>query len=513
MSELKTYGLSKRDLYLIQDKVDNQKDYLEQNKITASNGTEKSLLDISYSANHSERYYSRILNKVDTFVSVNISKGHVPLFLTATLDGFFRDFMRGNYSRWEQNKAKYVLGKHIPNNDRNGNYLDLMQSEFKMTPKDLYKILGYQLHKFTKILGEIKRNNPTFSYSFIRVTEPHQDGTPHFHVLMYAPLEYVPQIYKAFIHSFPAPRNAVKLTKANTKGKSSRDGVLIGEGIYETHGFQTQIRSAAGYILKYILKSFTNLINKDEIDYLQAWYIKYRIPRIISTHTLVSQEVYHKISPLEPDWYYLTSVKNDANYYKNNSSIYFNFTDGDRVLTGNNGFFSIVNNDRRVSQYGAYNYSGVMALSKTFKFTIVKPKKFNPFPCYASFNLFNSLRKKYEYEIMVSEDKEFFLSFQSKDSFSIRMPLNQYIELDNEFISFGAHKSSFYEVTQNYLSIQASLHNTLVKNRGLKGGYMTERDYFFNELWSNGYDDTEYPLDIDKDETQEDMLNEIFQYA
>jgi hypothetical protein len=278
MSYIETYGLSKKDLFNIRTKIDNQRDFLEQNSITTSKGEEKTYMDFSYSANHSKRYYPRILNKVDTFVSIAMNKGYVPLFLTPTLDGFFRDFLKGNYDRWDKNKKKYVLDNHIPNNDRNGHYLDLIERKAVFTPKDLYKIMGHQLHRFTKILGEIKRNNEDFSYSFLRVTEPHKDGVPHFHILMYIPPEYVSTVYRAFMKSFPAPRNSQRITKYNTFGKNKRNGKKIQEGMYETHGFQTEIRSPVGYILKYILKSFINLINDEELDYLQAWYIKYRIP-------------------------------------------------------------------------------------------------------------------------------------------------------------------------------------------------------------------------------------------
>ncbi len=36
-------------------------------------------------------------------------------------------------------------------------------------------------------------------------------------------------------------------------------------------GFQTNIRSAKGYILKYVSKTFIDLKEKKEIDFLQAW--------------------------------------------------------------------------------------------------------------------------------------------------------------------------------------------------------------------------------------------------
>ncbi|MDQ7046764.1 MAG: replication endonuclease [Sulfurovum sp.] len=273
-----TYGLSNRDLLFAKRKIEKQKNYLESNKITGEEGVIKSFLDVSYSANLSQRYYPRILNKVDTFVSTSLNQGLVPIFLTVTADGFFRDMLKGDYSRWtEKTKEKYE--RHIPNNDRSGHYYDYMNNHNVLTPKDVYKIIGHQLHSFYKCetLRRIKKDG--FTYTSIRVTEPHKDGVPHFHILMYVPEQYIPRMYIEFQRFFPAPRNHKKLTYKNTQGANKRNGSKIGENMHETFGFQTEVRSAAGYILKYILKSFRNLIDGEELDFykLGTFTIKYLV--------------------------------------------------------------------------------------------------------------------------------------------------------------------------------------------------------------------------------------------
>ena len=60
------YGLKDRDLKQIQKKHEVQRDYLDNNTFTTSTGQVKSLLDVSFSANHSKRYYSEIINKINT---------------------------------------------------------------------------------------------------------------------------------------------------------------------------------------------------------------------------------------------------------------------------------------------------------------------------------------------------------------------------------------------------------------------------------------------------------------
>lgn len=509
MSKMETYGLTSKDLVKVRDNMSKQKDYLEQNSITTSKGDKKSYMDISYSANHSKRYYPRILNKTNTFIAHGLNKGHVPLFLTVTMDGFFRDFLKGDYSRWEKFKKQYVLGNHIPNNDRNGHYLDLISREAKLSPKDLYKIAGHQLHRFTKSLGEFKKHDDTFSYSFLRVTEPHKDGVPHFHILMYAPLEYVPNIYKEFIKCFPAPRNSLRLTKHNTFGKNKRNGNKIAEGIFETHGFQTEIRNPVGYILKYILKSFVNLIKDEELDYLQAWYIKNRIPRLISTHTLVSQEIYHKSAILEDDWYYLTHIKIDGGFYKSKDGSYFRFDDGIRQVIGNNGYYAVYNSGKLVNSYGAYNYSSLIASSKTYKFTSVRPPKFNYFLRYVSHHALASKKYNYKFKIHLKEQGNMFMSFTNKDDFFFTTGDNEYHELDKETISFEVNNASFYKLMKTLLGVQSALHNHLVQSGDIDASLMSEYDFYFSTLSSSDDDSTDYPNHYEFEETQGDMINEL----
>ena len=90
------YGLTEKDLKEIQKKHNIQREYLSNSTFETSNGQIKSLLDVSFSANHSERYYSEIINKVNTLndlMNSDIDVTYKPVFITITLDGFFRDFL------------------------------------------------------------------------------------------------------------------------------------------------------------------------------------------------------------------------------------------------------------------------------------------------------------------------------------------------------------------------------------------------------------------------------------
>lgn len=435
-----SYGLKRSDLLNVRKKIKKQSDFLENNKFVTASGQIKSLLDVSFSSNLSKRYYPQILNKVDTFVSTSQNLNLVPIFLTVTLDGFFRDLLKGNFKRYKESRESYL--KHIPNNDRSGYYLDYIDKENTLTPKDLYKIIGHQLHRFhmCETLRNIKKDG--FTYSSIRVTEPHKDGTPHFHILMYVPKQYVLKMYYEFQKFFPAPRNHVKLEKIK-KYDNSRDGIEIAEGIFETVGFQTEVRSAVGYILKYILKSFTNLINEEEIDYLQAWYVHNRIPRLITTHTLISQEVYRKTAILEEDWYYLTNIKLKGIYEQDTDNKTFKFDDEmGRKIIGDNGLVMIWNNGKIVASYGSKKNSIKVVRLRSLDFSAnkwyqhlpdnAKPASFNILERYA----FYVPPKPYSYYITKV--------FEDGTMFTIGSPTEFILQSGEESTTFNMFDEAAY---------------------------------------------------------------------
>ncbi len=343
------YGLTSADLDYCKKKLQKQKDYMENFTFLSSDGKkEKTLLDVSFSPNLSKRYYPRILNKVSTFVSMAAYKNLTPVFLTVTLDGFFRDAMRGDYSRFTPElREKYE--KHIPNNDRNGRYWDYINAGNALTPRDLYKILSHQLHRFhrSKTLQDIRQKYGE-DYMSIRVTEPHKDGVPHFHILMYLPEQFIPNLYIEFKRFFPAPQNHKRITMRED-GRKAKE---VFDGHYETKGLQIELRSPMAYILKYILKSFRNLMEDQELDYLQAWYIFNKIPRIITTHSLLAQDVYYHASLMFDDWFHLTNIKLEHYYRRDKLFNTFCLIENKRELHYKNGLYQIINNGRLIKEFG-----------------------------------------------------------------------------------------------------------------------------------------------------------------
>ncbi len=345
------YSLTQDDLQAVKQKIDKQRWYLENETFVTPNGQVKTLLDVSFSANHSERYFSRILNKVNTFVSYNLSRDYVPVFMTVTLDGYFRDFLKCDFSRMKLDDYK-----SIPNNERFGFLLDKIASKVPFDIKDLYAVLSHQFHRFLRSYTLQNIRKAGYDYSYIRVTEPHKDGVPHFHILFFCREEDMTKIRLEFEKFFPAPQNHKKIDD------------------FQTNGFQTAIHTASGYILKYILKTFRNVIENNDPDFLDAWYIHYRIPRLITSHTLVGQELYSKVAILDDDWYYLSSI----DMFKDTLKDFTIFTDDNRKIIVNYKHVQIYNCGKLVREYGVSPVikKEIFLINKKVVFTIQKPVNF-----------------------------------------------------------------------------------------------------------------------------------------
>lgn len=289
------YGLSSYDLEFARRKRDSQLSYLENNFFNTSSGQVKSLLDVSFSANLSERYYSQLSNKINTMHNLAFSLNLVPVFLTITLDGFFRGMLSGNFTKWKKKNEDFKKDylRHIPNNEIYGYLVDKIKDEKRLTVKELYNVLNFQWFNFSKSYAfkKLKKNGKQFIY--LKAAEPHKDGVPHFHVLLWIPQDSIPHFQSSFKSFFPAPRNHVEIQSGN---------------LGDTYGFQTAIYNPVGYIMKYATKSFMDLRTGEDLNYLQAWYVKHKIRRITTSHSTVPQWVYQKCYALESDWFHLTDL-------------------------------------------------------------------------------------------------------------------------------------------------------------------------------------------------------------
>ena len=105
---------------------------------------------------------------------------------------------------------------------------------------------------------------------YYKVYEPHKSGVPHAHIMAYLPPKFILPIKKAFykhFNNYGSKQIQFKYTWYGTKG-------------------------AISYIMKYILKTFTN--EDEELTYEAIYYMKYRIIRFSTSRTLVPIYIYRK---------------------------------------------------------------------------------------------------------------------------------------------------------------------------------------------------------------------------
>lgn len=243
----KMYGLSNSDLLATKAKIKSQSDFLEYSYIqNNSTGQQFSLKDCIVSSNHSpQRYYGEIQNRINTLEREATNAKLTPVFLTLTLPSEFH-MMKTTRD-----------GKLIKNPRYNG-----------VEPKEAVKIL-------TKMWGKLRHDRSLKELTkmqrmYYRVNEPHKDGTPHTHILLFVPQERIKRIEKAFNHLFNPRANK----------------------------FEKDIRSATSYIMKYINKTLP--MSKKEItkkdEYLNAWYIKHRINRFCASRSTAPMYLYRMIN-------------------------------------------------------------------------------------------------------------------------------------------------------------------------------------------------------------------------
>ncbi len=242
------YGLSLADLEDVEHKLKSQKDFLKFSFLyDRINQNAIPLSDLLISANHSpDRYYAEVQNRVNTLIDIAKQRELKPLFMTLTLPSEFH-----KYKTLQRNGIKDKL---VPNPKYNG------------TPvKEAVKIL-------TKMFAKLRHDRSLKELSkeqriYFRVNEPHKDGTPHTHILMFVPVDRVERVKKAFKRLFDSRANDI----------------------------QDNIENATSYVMKYINKTLPlskqkNLSQKDK--YLNAWYSKNRVIRFNSSKTLAPLGIY-----------------------------------------------------------------------------------------------------------------------------------------------------------------------------------------------------------------------------
>ncbi len=246
MDIVKTYGLNEHDLETVREKLQRQRNFLDFSYITNNQtGQSFSLKECIVSSNHNpQRYYGEIQNRINTLEREAINAGLTPVFLTMTLPSKFHEM-------------KTLNGKLVSNPKYNGS-----------TPKEAVKILTKQFAKLRqdRSLKELTKAQRMY----YRVNEPHKDGTPHTHILLFIPKDQIKRVETAFKRLFLQVGNK----------------------------FEKNIKSASSYIMKYINKTLP--MSKEQISesdqYINAWYVKHRVNRFCSSRSMAPMYLYRLLS-------------------------------------------------------------------------------------------------------------------------------------------------------------------------------------------------------------------------
>jgi len=294
------YGLDKKLFEYAKKKLETQRRYLEVNTFQTRNGSIKTLLEISYSANLSPRYYAQLANRINTLEKTQDYVDNVPVFMTITLDGFFRDFVRGDFERFYRRKDWQDYLRYIPESDKFARLRTKIENREFFTVRDCYMVLRFQWFNFlgSYVFKRIRKAGA--QYAYVLSVEPHEDGIPHFHALFFVPERFVQHLKMEFEAAFPAPRN-----RAPLRDKNKRPCPLG-----QTMGFQWVVRNPSGYVMKYIQKTFRNIVENEELRPMHAWYIVHKVRRVTTSRTVVPAWVYQRLVLVDFDWYYWTDAVN-----------------------------------------------------------------------------------------------------------------------------------------------------------------------------------------------------------
>ncbi|MBV5278120.1 MAG: replication endonuclease [Campylobacteraceae bacterium] len=182
------YGLSPIDLSIVKEKLRNQKSFLNCSFLhDRINKTLIPLADLVISVYHSpERYYAEIQNRVNTLETIAKKRDLKPIFMTLTLPSEFHKF--------KTTKS----GKQIKNPTYNGT-----------NPKESVKVL-------TKMYAKLRQDRSLKELSkeeriYFRVNEPHKDGTPHTHILMFIPSDRIERVKKAYERLYDNRANDIQV--------------------------------------------------------------------------------------------------------------------------------------------------------------------------------------------------------------------------------------------------------------------------------------------------------------
>ncbi len=273
------YGLTKQQIKKANDKLVFNKKFMTDNGIHLDDKIIPFADFVANSYMNSDRYIAELQHRAWSVYEYAKGKDLKNIFITLTLPSIWHP-KKTYKGRLITNKAfagrKYITTikkikffncKVIQRVPFIEPILDFSNTTDKYTPRNA----SIELSKMLKKIFDDRsyKNIQKDDRCYLRVTEPHKDGTPHLHISLFVPADSVDSIVKAVNRLFPAPLSQV----------------------------ETNVQSPISYLMKYILKTLDDLReDSDKITNLTLWYLYHGICRFYTSRTFVSLEVYRKLN-------------------------------------------------------------------------------------------------------------------------------------------------------------------------------------------------------------------------
>lgn len=293
------YGLTKYQIQKSKEKLSKNKEFMHNNGIHLDDKIVPFADFVANSYMNADRYIAELQHRAWTIYDYAKQKDLKNVFITLTLPSHWHP--KKTYKNKLVNNRKFAGRKYITTINKikflNCHViqrvpliepiLDFSNTIDKYTPRNA----SIELSKMLKKIFDDRsyKNIEKDDRCYLRVTEPHKDGTPHLHISLFVPADSVDSIVKACNRLFPAPLSKV----------------------------ETDVKSPISYLMKYILKTLDDLReDSDKITNLTLWYLYHGICRFYTSRTFVALEVYRKLNGM------YTLLDLTAAYHREDVNVY-----------------------------------------------------------------------------------------------------------------------------------------------------------------------------------------------
>lgn len=302
---MKTYGLNKQQIENAKKKIYKNLEFLGTNGIHIDNKIVPFADFVANAYVNSDRYIAELQHRAWSTFNYAKSKRLKNIFITLTLPSIWHK-MKVYKNKLLKNHSfggrKYITFVKHPISGKKYNFLnadvsvkvpfvepilDFSNTIDKYTPHNASIELSAMLKKLfnERSYRDIEKDKRVY----FRVTEPHQDGTPHLHMSLFVPQDKVDGIINSLNRLFPAPASKIEVN----------------------------VNNPVSYLMKYVLKTLDDLReDKQNISNLTLWYLYHGICRFYTSRTFVSLDVYRKLNGM----YSLIDLTRD--YQNDDVSVY-----------------------------------------------------------------------------------------------------------------------------------------------------------------------------------------------